>query len=144
LTAETRSCIECGGVTAAGDEKCPSCGHELRSSGKVRRLGWVQLALGVFITGLMGTVTYRVAPMMLRPGEETAGGARFTGTAEQSLLIFGIFGLVITFGLMAIVSVLYQIKTGRRNKWIFVLMLGLFVVLVVASWVIRAALGGRS
>jgi MFS family permease len=128
-------------VTAEPVEKCPKCGKSLRSARQVRRLGWLQLACGVFITGLMGTVTYNVAPLMLRPGEETAGGGRFSGTGEQALLIFGIFGLVITFGLMAIVSGLYQIKTGRRNNWIFVVMLVLFGVLIAASWLVRAALG---
>ena len=142
MTAEIRSCFGCGQVTAEPAEKCPKCGKGLRTARHVRRLGWIQFACGLFITGLMGTVTYNVAPLMLRPGREAAGGGRCTGTAEQALLIFGVFGLVITFGLMAIVSGLYQVKTGRRNNWIFVIMMVLFGVLIAASWLVRAALGG--
>lgn len=142
LVAETQSCFGCGLLTAEPTDKCPKCGRRLRPTKQVRRLGWVQFGAGLFLVGLMGAVTLNVAPMMLRPGVETAGGSRFTGTAEQALLIFGLFGLVIFFGLTSMVSGLYQAKTGRRNKLIFVFMLGLFVVLIAASWLIRGALGG--
>ncbi len=141
MVAETRSCFGCGRLTAEPAERCPKCGGALRPTKAVRRLGWVQFAAGLFLVGLMGTVTYNVAPMMLRPGVETAGGSRFTGTAGQALLIFGLFGLVIFFGLTSTVSGLYQAKTGRRNRLIFVFMMGLFVVLIAAAWLIQLALG---
>lgn len=141
MTAETSSCSDCGHVATGPVDKCQRCG-KLGTAGQVRRHGWVQLVCGVILTGLMGAVTYNVGPLMLRPGQEAAGGERFTGTAEQAVLILGLFGLVLTFGLATIVSGLYQIKTGRRNRWIFVFMLVLFVVLIGASWLIRAALGG--
>jgi hypothetical protein len=49
---------------------------------------------------------------------------------------------VIVFGLGSILSGLWQIKTGRRNKWLFVIMLVLFVVLIFFSWFLRSALRG--
>ena len=141
MVAETRSCFGCGRLTAEPADKCPRCGGLLRPTKTVRRLGWVQFAAGLFLVGLMGAITFNVAPMMLRPGVETAGGSRFTGTAGQALMIFGLFGLVIFFGLTSMVSGLYQAKTGRRNRLIFVLMLGLFGLLIGASWLIYVALG---
>lgn len=127
-------------MTTGPVDKCQRCG-KLGTAGQVRRHGWVQLACGIILTGLMGAVTYNVGPLMLRPGQEAAGGERFTGTAGQALLILGIFGLVIMFGLTTIVSGLYQMKTGRRNSRIFVIMLVLFGVLMAVSWLIRAVLG---
>lgn len=111
------------------------------TAGQVRRHGWVQLACGLILTGLMGAVTYNIGPLMLRPGQEAAGGERFSGTAGQALLILGLFSLVITIGLMAIVSGLYQIKTGRRNNRIFVIMLVLLGVLIATGWIVGAVLG---
>jgi len=142
LVAETRSCFGCGLLTAEPADKCPRCGRPLLTTKRVRVLGWVQFAMGLFLVGLMGAITYNVAPMMLQPGVETAGGSRFTGTAGQALVILGLFGLVIIFGLTSMVSGLYQVKTGRRNKMIFVFMLAVFGVLMVAAWLIQAGLGG--
>ena len=136
---ESRSCYRCGHVTNQAADRCERCGGQLRTTKQVRRLGWVQLVIGLFLVGLMGTITYNLAPLMLQAGEP-AGGARFTGTAEQARLILGLFGLIIAFGLASVVSGLWQIKTGRRNKLIFILMLGLFVLVIVAAWVVRAAL----
>jgi hypothetical protein len=113
----------------------------LRPTKTVRRLGWVQFAAGLFLVGMMGAVTFNVAPMMLRPGVEMGGGGRFTGTAGQALMVFGLFGLLIFFGLTSMVSGLYQAKTGRRNRLIFVIMLGLFGLLIGASWLIYVVLG---
>ena len=142
MREEPRSCYGCGHVTYETVSQCPRCGQQLRAATHVRRLGWVLLVIGLFLVGLMGTITYNVAPLMLRAGEPGTSGASFTGTWEQALVIFGLFGLVIMFGLASIFSGLWQIATGRRNKWIFIFMLGLFFLLLFAAWFVRAALGG--
>jgi hypothetical protein len=105
--------------------------------------GWIQLLLGLFLVGFMGLITLNLAPSMLRAGETVGGGgSRFTGTPEQGLLILGLFGLVITFGLGSAAAGLWQIATGRRNNWIFGLMLGLFVILMLAAWLTTKSLKG--
>lgn len=141
---EASSCYSCGHVTYETGNKCPKCGRRLRTAKQVRLLGWLQLAIGVFLVGLMGTITYYVAPLMLRAGETTgtSRGANFTGTPGQAQMILALFGMVIVFGLGSMLSGLWQIKTGRRNKWLFIVMLVLFVVLIVFSWYLRSALKG--
>ena len=141
---ESSSCYSCGHVTNEAVTQCPKCGRRLRTARQVRRLGWMQLAIGMFLVGLMGTITYNVAPLLLpfTVAAAPAGGARFTGTPEQAQMILGLFGMVIVFGLGSIVSGLWQIKTGRRNKWLFIIMVVLFVVLIFFSWYLRAALRG--
>jgi MFS family permease len=138
---ESSSCFSCGHVTNEVVTQCPKCGKRLRTARQVRRLGWMQLAIGMFLVGLMGTITYNVAPLLLPPPvAPAAGGARFTGTPEQAQMILGLFAMVIVFGLGSIVSGLWQIKTGRRNKWLFIIMVVLFVVLIFFSWYLRSAL----
>ncbi len=142
---ESSSCYSCGHVTSEGAAgACPKCGRRLRTATQVRRLGWLQLAIGVFLVGLMGTITYNLAPSLLPSAAATRGGARFTGTPEQAQLILGLFGMVLVFGLGSMLSGLWQIKTGRRNKWLFVIMVLLFVVLILFSWFLRSALRGAS
>jgi hypothetical protein len=50
--------------------------------------------------------------------------------------------MVIAFGLGSILSGLWQIKTGRRNKWLFIIMVVLFVMLILFSWFLRSTLRG--
>ena len=139
MLEESSSCYSCGHVTNEAVSVCPKCGKRLRTAKQVRRLGWLQLAIGVFLIGLMGTITYNLAPALLQAGEST-DGARFTGTPQQAQLILGLFGMVLVFGLGSILSGLWQIKTGRRNKWLFIIMVVLFVVLIAFSWFLRSVL----
>ena len=141
---ELSSCYSCGHTTSEVATQCPKCGRRLRTAKQVRFLGWLQLLIGFFLVGLMGTITYNLAPMMFPPTEVRGSGARFTGTPEQAQMILGLFGMVIAFGLGSIASGLWQIKTGRRNKWLFIIMVVLFVVLILFSWFRRAALRGAS
>ena len=144
MVAESSSCYSCGHITHEVVNKCPKCGKRLRTAKQVRFLGWLQLAIGVFLVGLMGTITYNLAPLMLQASDTvgTGSAARFTGTPEQAQLILGLFGMVIVFGLGSIVSGLYQIATGRRNKWLFIFMVVLFIGLILFSWFLRSALHG--
>jgi len=136
------TCEGCGYVvTAESVNHCPQCGRAVRppQTGKLR--GWLQILLGLFLAGFMGLITFNLAPQMLRPGVAGDGGGRFTGTAEQGLLIMGLFGLIITFGLGSVAAGLWQLATGRRNKWIMALMLGLFALLMLAAWFTTKSLG---
>ena len=81
----------------------------------VRRLGWVLLIIGIFLVGLMGTITWHLYPSMTHPRVADASGSTFTGTADEARDALRIFGLVIAFGLLSIVNGLWQIVTGRRN-----------------------------
>ncbi len=78
-------------------------------------------------------------------GKRRRGGrsSAIHGKPEQAQLILGLFGMVIVFGLGSIVSGLYQIVTGRRNKWLFILMV-VFVVLILFSWFLRSYLRSSS
>jgi MFS family permease len=139
MAAEMSNCYRCGFAGEAAGDKCPNCGGRLRSARLVRGLGWLQLLIGLFLVGLMGTITYYLAPALLSPAAATEG-ARFTGTPGQALMILGLFGLVITFGVGSIAAGLWQIVTGRRNRWIFILMIVLFVVVMLAAWLTTASL----
>ena len=81
----------------------------------VRRLGWVLLLLGLFLVGLMGTITWNLYPSMTHPGVADAGGSTFTGTTQQARDALQLFGMVMAFGLLSTVNGLWQIATGRRN-----------------------------
>ena len=138
------SCFKCGYVTNEAATVCPQCGSKrFFSTRSMRVRGWLQLVIGLFLVGLMGTITYRLAPSLLLPGAST-DGSRFTGTVEQARLILGLFGLVIIFGFFSMLSGVWQIVTARRNKWIFYFMMALIALVISMAWYTTRSIGGNT
>jgi hypothetical protein len=127
---ELRICYKCRYETYEVLRKCPKCGLGLFSTKQVRRLGWLMLPIGLLLIGMMGTITFYVTPALFHVGAPT-GGKQVTATAEQSALILGLFGSVIAVGLICVANGLWQIKTGRRNKWLVYFSIGLIALVVI-------------
>jgi hypothetical protein len=137
---ELRICYKCYYETNEALRKCPKCGLGLFSTKQVRRIGWMLLALGLLLVGMMGMITFYMAPALLQPGAPT-GGMRSTATPEQAMLILGLFGSVIAVGLVCMVNGLWQIKTGRRNKLLVYFSFGMIALVVMAGLAVWKALG---
>jgi Na+-driven multidrug efflux pump len=138
---ETSTCLSfsCRETVEGSVEKCPKCGTKMRTPKMVRRLGWFLLLIGLFLVGLMGTITWNMAPALLHPYSPESN---FTGTAEQAKMILRLFAVVIAFGIGTMINGTYQIVTRRRNGWITAASLGLAVVLFVVAWTTNRGLGG--
>ena len=124
---------QCGAWADGQVKACPRCGGPMRARRGVTWGGWVMLGMGLFLLLLMGTITAVVAPMLLRPGIETAGGGTFTGTAQQAWLILGLFALIMLFGLASTIHGGMQVATGRQSNWLIVLILALAGTLVIGG-----------
>src|SRR5262249_16334980 len=119
--------------------KCPQCGGWIRKAQRIRRLGGVLIVLGLLLVGMMGTITIMLAPMMLSPGRQKKGST-FTGTPEQGIMILSLFGVLIVFGLVAMLSGIFQMMTGRRSIWIMITAFALAFLLWVAMNAVRKGL----
>jgi hypothetical protein len=120
---------------------CPKCGGSMRSVGESPGRGILLLLCGLFLLGLMGSITWYMLPMLLRPGVETADGSTFTGTPEQARMALGLFGLVLLFGLVATANGIFMIVT-RRQSWAFIgLTLGLAALLLIVGFVFMGTAG---
>jgi hypothetical protein len=141
IMPETSKCLSfsCRETVEGAVETCPKCGTRMRTPKMVRRLGWLLLLLGLFLVGLLGTITWNLAPSLLHP---YAPDSNFTGTAEQAGMILRLFAVVIIFGIGTMINGAYQIVTGRRNAWITAGTLGLAVVLFIVAWTTNRGLGG--
>jgi len=113
----------------------------MRTPRTIRALGWLLLACGVFLVGLMGYLWTVLAPAMAHPGD-LAGGTTFTGTAEQARTILTVFGAVIVFGLGSIAYGLWMIVTGRRSIAMMIAVLALAAALIAISWRAMTVLPG--
>jgi hypothetical protein len=137
------TCTKCDYEATGKETRCPQCGAWIRRAQRIRRLGFVLVAIGFLLVAMMGTITVALAPMMLSAGRETTG-AKFTGTPEQGLMILGLFGLVIVFGVAAILAGIFQVATGRRSIWIMIAVFGLAFILFVVGRAVRTSLGRSS
>jgi hypothetical protein len=134
------SCTKCDYIAVNKKEtKCAKCGSWIRGAQTIRRLGFVLVGLGFLLVAGMGTLTIALAPMILSAGKETSG-SRFTGTPEQGMMILALFGLVIVFGVAAILAGVFQVIMGRRSIWIIIAVLGLALLLFIASQALRGSL----
>jgi hypothetical protein len=83
---------------------------------KIRIGGIIVTAAGIFILLLMGTVTWRMAPILLAAPAEVADGSRFNAGQAIARLVLALFGSVLLFGLVAVGVGLSQATTGQRKK----------------------------
>jgi hypothetical protein len=106
---ESRRCFKCGYETVSALAQCPTCGGAMRTGKSVRRLGWVLLAIGAILVVSMGVITINVAELVYHSGEPGAT-SEFTGGPDMATFMFGIFGLVLLFGVASMASGIWQIK----------------------------------
>jgi len=111
----------------------------MRDPTRLRVLGVIQMLMGLFLIVLIGVITFNLAPQLLRPAE-TMNGSTFTGTAQQGMMILGLFGMVIAFGVGATVNGLWQIVTGKRNIWLAIMVFVLAAILFVIGAVVTNGL----
>jgi len=141
--ADTSTCslLSCGETVEGTVDKCPKCGTKMSTSRSLRRLGWVILAAGLLITGVMGKIAWFYWPLLRHPGE-TIGGSSFSGSKDDAVLIQQVFSFVAGFGVVAIINGARQIVTGRRNRFFVILTVALFAMIFIAAIAIRQQIPG--
>jgi hypothetical protein len=93
----------------------------------------VLLVLGTFLVIFMGGLGIYLGQIIAQSG--TPGSTtRFTGGTNDVAIIMAVFGLVIAFGIATIVGGIWQIKYGKPNRKLMVVMfLVAGILLVIAS-----------
>lgn len=107
---------------------------------KVRKLGWVLVIIGAMLTAGMGVAFYTLTPTFLQPGVRI-DGTTFAGTAKQGQLALVLFGVILAFGALSVITGACQIKTGQQHKWLRYAMLGLFVLIWLVGWQLMQTFG---
>jgi hypothetical protein len=113
-TDEMRICYKCNYETGNPLGACPQCGHHLRTATQIKRLGIVMAALGGFLILFIGGIAVVVTGIILQSDDPNAS-SRFTGGPGVLIFMYGIFALVMMFGVTGLAAGIFQIKHGRRN-----------------------------
>lgn len=119
----------CGHVSEETLRKCPRCGQSMYSARAVRIQGGILLALCVVVLGLLGYVFVEILPLLT--GASTPGGPTFTGTQEQAetglMVLAGTTAFALGMGAMGLV----QVVTGRRYRWLTIVVFAMVILFVL-------------
>ncbi len=127
------------GVTSEGHHlRCPACGNRATSSRTIRIASGVLIACGLILVGMMGWLIGALGPGLA--GTAATGDSTFTGTPEQGAMILRLFWVVLGFGVLALGIGIVQMKSGKRQRWLSMLMIPLVIALAVMIWQVVTAL----
>lgn len=118
----------------------PGAADARRPAARRQRVGGiVQAVAGVFLLLLMGTVTWRMTPMLLAAPETLADGSHFNASQGTARLVLALFGSVLLFGGVALWSGVRQATRAgpaaplRYPLWAAGALILILVALVVFS-----------
>lgn len=130
-TCTSRSCKT---VTPGIVDKCPVCGSRVLTSRRIRLMGWLSIACGLFLILFMGYITLAMYPSLTHAGADMGESGRWNGTAEQARMVLNLFYTVIGFGVLATAAGTWQVVTGRRHILIMIVTLLAAAALVLQTW----------
>ncbi len=129
-------CSRCDFETSESISNCPRCGRKLSKTSLIRALGWILVVLGGLLSAGMAWLIFFIANSMSLVGSSSSS-TRFTGDAQDALLIFAILGAVLSLSLSFVVAGIWQIIYGRRNKLIIIGVFALAAVVYTLGMFIR-------
>jgi hypothetical protein len=97
----------------------------------------VLLVLGTFLVVFMGGLGIYLGQLIAQSGTP-GSGTRFTGGPNDVAIIMAVFGLVIAFGIATMVGGIWQIKYGKPNRKLMVVMFLVAGILLIIAWAIKA------
>lgn len=101
--------------------------------------GIVQVVLGAFLIGLMGTITVRMGPMLLAAPDATADGSRFNASQGPARLVLALFGAVMLFGAVTIAHGVSLARSGvKPRKLLYLQWAAAVLILVLVAAVVLA------
>jgi hypothetical protein len=131
-----RICFKCKWEGETAEKICPRCRKPTQTRGFIRATGAALVALGGFLLVVMGAITIAVIGMIEQSGK-AGTSARFTGTKDQMLMMFGVFGFVLLFGFVSVIAGLWQLIFGRRNMILVYFILILGVVFLIGGSIVQ-------
>ncbi|CAN0394214.1 unnamed protein product [Phaeothamnion confervicola] len=84
----------------------------------IRRLGWLLIFLGLFLSGSMAWLSHWLQGIIEHP----SSGAHWNGDTKFTTQAFGLFAAVGGFGVVSVLNGVFQAATGRRHLALQLLM----------------------
>ena len=137
---EYRECFKCWYRAETAATQCPKCGKVLRNSKNIRTRGIIGIVTGLFLALFMGAIAVGVAFMLAAAMKNPESARKINAESGTLLAIYGLFAMVIVFGLHSIIIGIYHVVTGRRNRILIWMMWALLFALLFAGGALQAFL----
>jgi hypothetical protein len=122
-------CTRCNKLSSNRDT-CSTCGAQLKTLHSQRLRGWFALGAGAFLALFMAAIWIAIDRSFAAQGVATrdAAAAQFLGRINVA------FALIVVAGVLGIINGWSMARSGRRNLWLLVALLAVFVgALVIAG-----------
>jgi hypothetical protein len=136
---EHKTCFKCNYEGDTAESLCPRCGKKLKSSKNLRIRGGIIIASGGFLIVFVGAIAAFVA-YLLFSGTMQIPHSQAARTGLMMVLVFGVLGYLMLFGLIALINGIYMLKTGRRSLVLMWVMLGMVFILIFGGTLISVLL----
>ena len=136
MTPPHRICFKCSYEANIAQIVCPRCGGKMKSKSQIRVLGAVLTLISGFLVVFMSVIAvfmYNAVQQSDKPGATS----KFTGSENDILIIIAIFGLVILFGIIGLITGLWQLIFGKRNLILVYSLLAIGAVLFIGGYIFR-------
>jgi len=101
----------------------------------------ILVVVGLFLTALIGGIAVFVAVLLFGSANQTADSARRLNEAMPALfVVYGLFAVLIAFGLNSLISGIWMLATGRRNRVMLWIMWGLLGILAIGAIFVRVVI----
>lgn len=84
----------------------------------IRRLGWLLIILGIFLSGSKAWLSHWLQGIIEHP----SSGAHWNGDTKFTTQAFGLFASIGGFGVVAVLNGVFQVAAGRRHLGLQLLM----------------------
>lgn len=119
------------GFSSRDLHRCPKCGRPMQTTADFRIISLLLVCCGGALATIGGGLIF-----------VTSGykGSEFEGGEPVQIFLFGIFGVILSFGLSVTAAGLWQVIFGRANQKLIYLLLGFMLALLVIAGVARLVL----
>lgn len=137
--SEPRQCFKCNFEGMGSNITCPLCRkNHFLSASSVRTRGTILVVVGLFLIALIGGIGAFIAILLFGSANKDAASAKRLNEAIPVLfVVYGLFAVLIAFGLNSLLSGIWMLVTGRRNRVMFWIMWGLLGLLGIAVIIVR-------
>ena len=135
---ELRQCFSCYHEGMTGDSICPRCRKpKFFTSGNIRTRGKVLIGVGIFLTVLMAAVAVGVGVLLGVAMNNPESARKIRDDIGIIIGMYGLFAVLIGFGLQSIVSGGWMAISGKRNRIIVWVMWTFLTLVIIAAATVR-------
>jgi lysylphosphatidylglycerol synthetase-like protein (DUF2156 family) len=121
--------LDCSFQTHEPLSRCPKCGRPIWTTNEFRVISSVLIFCGLFLSIVGGGLIFIFAGVV--SNTDASRGTTFKGGEAMAIFIFGIFGVILSFGLSVLAAGLWQVIFGRANRRLIYILLTILLVLML-------------